>query len=67
MARQLDHLIELARKYRSENELTDDERNRQVRSFAFGNTHFENAAITKTDIDEAMNALRAEHRDTICS
>ncbi len=68
MARDLQHLIDSARKYRKQNGLTDEERTRQVRSFAFGNTHFENEAITKTDIDRAMDSLQTEREKTaVCS
>jgi hypothetical protein len=56
----IDQLIEFARKYREQNAFGDEERNRQVRSFAYGNTRIENDSITKADIDLAMNSLRAE-------
>jgi hypothetical protein len=56
MSKELDRLIELARQYA----MTPAEQEQQVRSFAFGNTHFENQTITKQDIDEAMDSLRAE-------
>jgi hypothetical protein len=67
MAKDLEYLIELARKYRKDNALTEEERNRQIRSFAFGNTHFENEAITKGDIDRAMDSLRADREPAVCS
>jgi hypothetical protein len=68
MANELERLIEMARKYRSENVLSGEERTRQVRSFAYGNTHLENDAITKRDIDEAMDSLRVKREDPIvCS
>ena len=56
MSKKLEKLIELARKH----EVTPEERDAQVRSFAYGNTHFENEAITKADIDNAMKSLLAE-------
>ena len=52
----LEYLIEQARKHK----ITLEERAAQVRSFAYGNTHFENQAITKADIDLAMTKLQAE-------
>jgi hypothetical protein len=66
----LDYLIDVARKYREEHGFPEEERCRQVRSFAYGNTRIENGKITKSDIDKAVDALRSE-RDTrsttICS
>jgi hypothetical protein len=56
MSQDLEYLIELARKHH----MTDEERNEQVRSFAYGNTHFENESITKADIDKAMDTLNKE-------
>ena len=52
----LRQLIELARQHK----ITPAEHEAQVRSFAYGNTHIENPAITKADIDQAMASLRAE-------
>ncbi len=46
-------LIQLARKYT----MTTDERNYQIRRFAYGNAHFENEVIAKTEIDEEMDIL----------
>lgn len=62
----LDFLIEAARKYRQENGFPAEEKDRQVRSFAYGNTRLENEAITKNDIDKAMETLHKE-RDTVRS
>jgi hypothetical protein len=56
MSQDLEYLIELAKKH----QMTDEERNEQVRSFAYGNTHFENESITRADIDKAMDALNKE-------
>jgi hypothetical protein len=50
----LHRLIESARRHK----MTAEERDAQVRSFAYGNTHLENAAITKSDIDRAMTSLK---------
>jgi hypothetical protein len=61
MSKELDRLIELARQH----PMTPAEQEQQVRSFAFGNTHFENQTITKQDIDEAMDSLRAERESPI--
>jgi hypothetical protein len=65
MVRDLEYLIDEARKYRKANGLSDKERDRQVRSFAYGNTRLENDAITKVDIDRAMDSLRAEREHTV--
>jgi hypothetical protein len=56
MDNSLQHLIELARKH----EITPLERDAQVRSFAYGNTHIENESITKADIEQAMTSLQTE-------
>jgi hypothetical protein len=58
---ELKFLIDEARKYRTENALSEEEKNRQIRSFAFGNTHLENSSITKGDIDRAVDSLKAEN------
>jgi hypothetical protein len=68
-SKHLDYLIEMGRKYRQDHGFPEDERSRQVRSFAYGNTRLENERITKSDIDQAVDSLRSE-RDiptTICS
>ena len=54
----LQKLIELARKHR----ITAEEHDAQVRSFTYGNTHFENEAITREDVDKAVDALRYSER-----
>ena len=56
MSEYLEKLIEEARKHK----ITPEERDAQVRSFAYGNAHLENSAITRAGIDEAMDALNAE-------
>jgi hypothetical protein len=56
MKTSLDSLIEIARKH----EMTAREKDAQVRSFAYGNTHFENQTITRADVDRAVDSLNAE-------
>jgi hypothetical protein len=56
MPTNLELLIEMARKH----EMTPNERDAQVRSFAYGNTHFENATITREDVDRAVDTLNSE-------
>jgi hypothetical protein len=60
MSKHLEYLLEIARQYRAEHGFPDDELDRQVRSFAYGNTRLENDKITRGDIDEAVDALRTE-------
>ena len=64
MSKHLEHLIDVARKYRQEHGFPESERELQVRSFAYGNTRLENDRITKHDIDEAVNSLRSERDST---
>ena len=56
MSKKLEYLIERARRHTT----TDQEREAQIRSFAFGNTHLENESITKADIDRAAESVRRE-------
>lgn len=56
MSRYLEYLIERARRH----SMTDQEREAQIRSFAYGNTHLENGTITKADIDKAADSLQHE-------
>jgi hypothetical protein len=56
----LDFLIERAREYRRQNGFSEEEQDRQVRSFAYGNTRLENDKITMVDVDKAMAALKTE-------
>jgi hypothetical protein len=56
MSENLQYLIDRARAY----SMSPEEKTEQVRSFAFGNTHYENTAITKGDIDRAMESLEQE-------
>jgi len=50
----LSRLVELARAATS----TDEQREEQRRSFAFGNTAFENQAITRAMIDSEAEKLK---------
>lgn len=43
-----------------EREFTPEQQEAQRRSFAFGNTHFENERITRETIDHAAEALRCD-------
>jgi hypothetical protein len=64
MDKHLEYLIEWARKY----PISEEESKAQVRSFAYGNTHFENDRITKADIDTAMEKLDKESvPHSVCS
>jgi len=68
MSHDLEYLLDFARKYRQEHGFPEEERDRQIRSFAYGNTRLENDTITKEDIDEAVDSLRSERVDfTVCS
>jgi len=60
----LDFLIERAREYRKQYGFSEEEQDRQVRSFAYGNTRLENDRITMVDIDRAMESLRTERDPT---
>lgn len=51
----LQHLIDLAREHR----ISKEERDAQIRSFTYGNTHLENESITRADVDKAVDALNA--------
>jgi hypothetical protein len=39
---------------------SDDEREAQRRSFAYGNTHIENERVTREMVDEQAEALKQE-------
>lgn len=53
MSKDLDALLENSRDRR----LTKAEQEAQRRSFAYGNTHFENERITKETVDRAAEDL----------
>ena len=55
MSQSLQKLIEKARQH----QITPEEHDAQVRSFTYGNTHFENETITRLDVDQAVDALKA--------
>lgn len=55
MPRELELLLAASRN----REVTAAEQEEQRRSFAFGNTHFENERITRDTIDRAAEALKA--------
>jgi hypothetical protein len=61
MPTNLEVLIEIARKH----QMTEDERDVQVRSFAYGNTHFENATITRADVDRAVETLKGDNAQSL--
>ncbi len=56
MPRELETLLEAAR----QREFTAAQREAQRRGFAYGNTHFENARITRETIDRAADALELD-------
>jgi hypothetical protein len=53
MTEDLKKLIELA----SKTPFTAEQREAQRRSFAYGNTHFENESITRDHVDRAAEEL----------
>ena len=56
MSRRLELLIEASR----HREISPSEQEAQRRSFAYGNTHFENDRITKEMVDRAAEELEAK-------
>jgi hypothetical protein len=56
MCPDLDRLIEEARRY----QMTPEERESQIRSFAYGNTRLENGEITRDDIERAAKSTPTE-------
>lgn len=50
----LSRLIEIARQH----EMTEKEKDEQVLSFAYGNTHLANPSITREGVEKAMTDLR---------
>jgi hypothetical protein len=53
--------LELLLAASQEREFTPAQQEEQRRSFAFGNTHFENERITRETVDLAAEALRLDH------
>jgi hypothetical protein len=58
MPEELKQLIEKARAVK----MTAEDRERQRRSFAYGNTSFENPLITREMVDAEADALKAEEK-----
>lgn len=56
MGEELEHLIEVARHVTS----TPEHREEQPRSFAYGNTAFENPRITREMVDQQAEKLAAD-------
>jgi hypothetical protein len=56
MSDELKRLIERARAV----PLSDADAEKQRRSFAYGNTHFENSRITREMVDQEADALMAQ-------
>jgi hypothetical protein len=50
----LQFLIDEAKKHK----ITEEERDAQIRSFTYGNTHLENPSITRADVDKAVDSLK---------
>lgn len=59
MTKELQTLVEIARKV----VMTEGEREEQRRSFAFGNTNFENPDITRAMIDAQAEKLKRESQN----
>jgi len=66
MSQNLQYLLDIARKYREKHAFSPEERQTQVRSFAYGNTRLENDEITKHDIDNAVESLHSECEHPVC-
>ncbi len=56
MSEHLKELIEAARKAPP---MTDDDKEAQRRSFAYGNAHIENERVTRDMVDEAAACLKS--------
>ncbi len=54
LAKQLEKLLDAARKY----EFSDQEKEAQRRSFAYGNAKIENPRITREIVDQEAEALK---------
>jgi len=57
VSEELQKLIALA----GQQEMTEEQREAQRRSFAYGNTHFENSDITREMVDSAAEELAGPH------
>ncbi len=60
MSEKIQQLIEMAKGSKP----TAEDTERQRRSFAYGNTHFENERITRETVDKAADALAAQSDDS---
>lgn len=56
MSKELEKLLEASRTH----ETTPVEQEAQRRSFAYGNTHFENERITREMVDRAAEAMKGQ-------
>ena len=54
MSPALAQIIEMARRHK----ITPKEHDAQVRSFVYGNIHFENPSIPRADVDQAVESLK---------
>lgn len=54
MVRRIDEIIEKASKIK----MSDDEKEAQRRSFAYGNAHIENDRVTREMVDKAASETR---------
>ena len=61
MDHNLKQLIDLARTHK----ITPSEENAQIRSFTYGNTHLENAAITRAEVDTVVDSLTGNQAEPI--
>jgi hypothetical protein len=59
MTNRLRDLVEKGRCVR----MSDEDREEQRRTFAYGNTHIENARITRATVDAQADALNSETTD----
>lgn len=57
--RELSELIARARR----SAFTPDDQEEQRRSFAYGNTHFENEDITRDTVNAAAERLKSDEKD----
>ena len=56
MSEELQELLQAARS----RHIPAEEQDKQRRSFAYGNAHFENERITRKTVDDAAEALKAD-------
>ena len=53
----LDDLIDAARKQLAMHPMTPEERREQIISFAYGNVHLHNPAVTRRQVESAYDAM----------